>query len=177
MGPGVRHWYYKSRKRADCAVLWGVVPSPDGVSHPIYVGEHWGRGRRGRYLDTGDGPIPENRMRNSNILVRFLQRSLATAEAWFEVLGDVLVTWDTQCTFTTVVCFKKGVSGATASHLPKNRKSQKKILKSLTNLIVISHNLKPVKISYAKGRVSVRIFYKNNLIRFYLLTLLTLLTL
>ena len=31
------------------------------------------------------------------------------------------------------------------------------------SLIVISYNLKPVKISYANGRVSVRIFYKNNL--------------
>ena len=36
--------------------------------------------------------------------------------------------------------------------------------KSPTILIVISYNLKPVKISYANGRVSVRIFYKNNLI-------------
>ena len=76
--------------------------APDGVSHPIYGGEHWGRGRRGRYLDTGDGPIPDqkNRTRNSNILVCFLQRRLATAEAQLEVLGDVLATWDTQCTFT-----------------------------------------------------------------------------
>ena len=41
-------------------------------------------------------------------------------------------------------------------------KISKKILKSPTILIVISHNLKPVKISYANGRVSVRIFYKNN---------------
>jgi len=31
-------------------------------------------------------------------------------------------------------------------------------------LVVISYSLKPVKISYANGRVSVRIFYKNNLI-------------
>ena len=76
--------------------------APDGVSHPIYGGEHWGRGRRGRYLDTGDGPIPDqnNRTRNSNRLVRFLQRRLATAEAQLEVLGDVLAMWDTQCTFT-----------------------------------------------------------------------------
>ena len=46
----------------------------------------------------------------------------------------------------------------------KKKKSQisKKILKSPTILIVISHSLKPVKISYANGRVSVRIFYKNN---------------
>jgi hypothetical protein len=36
--------------------------------------------------------------------------------------------------------------------------------KSPTILIVISYNLKPEKISYANGRVSVRIFYKNNLI-------------
>jgi hypothetical protein len=36
--------------------------------------------------------------------------------------------------------------------------------KSPIILIVISYNLKPVKISYANGRVSVRIFYKNNLI-------------
>ena len=81
------------------------------------------------------------------------------------------VSVNTRCTCVVSVCFKKGVSVATASHLPKNRKSQKKILKSLTNLIVISHNLKPVKISYANGRVSVRIFYKNNLICFRLLTL------
>ena len=76
--------------------------APNGESHPIYGGEHWGRGRRGRYLDTGDGPIPDqnNRTRNSHRLVRFLQHSLATAEARLEVLGDVLATWDTQCTFT-----------------------------------------------------------------------------
>jgi hypothetical protein len=72
----------------------------------------------------------------------------------------------------TVVCYKKGVSGATASHLPKNLKSPKISKKSLTNLtvsVVISRSLKPVKISYANGRVSVRIFYKNNIICFYLL--------
>ena len=40
----------------------------------------------------------------------------------------------------------------------------KNLKKSPTILIVISYNLKPVKISYANGRVSVRIFYKNNLI-------------
>ena len=57
---------------------------------------------------------------------------------------------------------KKEVSGTTVSHLPKNLQSKKKILKSLTILIVISRSLKPVKISYANGRVSVRIFYKNN---------------
>ena len=34
------------------------------------------------------------------------------------------------------------------------------------NLIVIFYNLKPVKIPYAHGRVSVRIFCKNNLISF-----------
>jgi hypothetical protein len=32
------------------------------------------------------------------------------------------------------------------------------------SLVVIYYILKPVKISYANGRVSVRIFYKNNLI-------------
>ena len=32
------------------------------------------------------------------------------------------------------------------------------------SLVVISYNLKSLKISYATGRVSVRIFYKNNLI-------------
>ena len=46
-------------------------------------------------------------------------------------------------------------------NLKKNLKSSKK---SLTNLIVISDRLKQAKISYANGRVSVRIFYKNNLI-------------
>jgi hypothetical protein len=43
----------------------------------------------------------------------------------------------------------------------------RKILKSLTSLtvsVVISYSLKSLKISYANGRVSVRIFYKNNLI-------------
>jgi hypothetical protein len=38
--------------------------------------------------------------------------------------------------------------------------------KSLISLVVISYNLKQVKISYANGSVSVRIFYKNNLISF-----------
>jgi len=69
------------------------------------------------------------------------------------------------------VCIIIVVSGATISHPPKNL-----LQKSLTNLtvsVVISHNLKPVKIPYANGRVSVRIFYKNDLIRFYLLMLLT----
>ena len=42
----------------------------------------------------------------------------------------------------------------------------KNLKKSPTILIVISYNLKPVKISCANGRVSVRIFYKNNLISF-----------
>ena len=32
------------------------------------------------------------------------------------------------------------------------------------SLVIIYYSLKPVKISYANGRVSVRIFYKNNLI-------------
>jgi|LauGreDrversion4_2_1035121.scaffolds.fasta_scaffold1112484_1 hypothetical protein len=34
------------------------------------------------------------------------------------------------------------------------------------SLVIIYYSLKPVKISYANGRVSVRIFYKNNLTRF-----------
>ena len=65
------------------------------------------------------------------------------------------------------VCIIIVVSGATISHPPKNL-----LQKSLTNLtvsVVISRSLKPVKISYANGRVSVRIFYKNNIICFYLL--------
>jgi hypothetical protein len=69
------------------------------------------------------------------------------------------------------------VSGAIARFPSKSPKISKKSLTNLTVSVVISHSLKPVKISYANGRVSVRIFYKNNLIRFYLLTLLTLLTL
>ncbi len=56
------------------------------------------------------------------------------------------------------VCIIKGVSNATASRISKSQKISKK---SLTNLIVISRSLKPVKISYANGRVSVRIFYKK----------------
>jgi hypothetical protein len=34
------------------------------------------------------------------------------------------------------------------------------------SLVVISYSLKSLKIPYANGRVSVRIFYKNNLISF-----------
>jgi hypothetical protein len=53
---------------------------------------------------------------------------------------------------------------------PPPQKREKYILKistkSLMSLVVISYNLKPVKISYANVRVSVRIFYKNNLISF-----------
>ena len=75
--------------------------APDGVSHQIYGGEHWGRGHTGRYLDTGGGSILGHRTQNSNILVRFLQHHLTTAEAGLEVLGNVFATWDTQCTFTT----------------------------------------------------------------------------
>ena len=44
------------------------------------------------------------------------------------------------------------------------RQISKNLKKSPTILIVISYNPKPVKMSYANGRVSVRIFYKNNLI-------------
>jgi hypothetical protein len=73
--------------------------APDGVSHPIYGGEHWGRGHSGPYLDTGDGSIRAHRTRDSNRIVRFLQHRLTTAEAGLEVLGDVFATWDTQCTF------------------------------------------------------------------------------
>ena len=58
------------------------------------------------------------------------------------------------------------MSGTAAS---LSTKSQKKILKSPNILIVSSYRLKQTKISYANGRVSVRIFYKNNLICFYLL--------
>ncbi len=51
---------------------------------------------------------------------------------------------------------------------PNLKKEKNKISnrreKSPTNLIVISYILKQAKISYANGRVSVRIFYKNNLI-------------
>ena len=57
------------------------------------------------------------------------------------------------------VCIIIGVSGAIARFPSKSQKISKK---SLMSLIVISYNLKPVKISYANGRVSVRIFYKNN---------------
>ncbi len=46
----------------------------------------------------------------------------------------------------------------------EKKKISKKILKPPTNLVVISYRLKQAKISYANGSVSVRIFYKNNLI-------------
>jgi hypothetical protein len=58
------------------------------------------------------------------------------------------------------MCLRKEVSVAVARFPSKSQKISKK---SFMSLIVISYNLKPVKISYANGRVSVRIFYKNNL--------------
>ena len=69
---------------------------------------------------------------------------------------------------------EKGVSGANPSSLLKISNRMKK---SLMSLVVIYYNLNLLKISYQNGRVSVRIFYKNNSISFCLLTLLTLLTL
>jgi hypothetical protein len=57
---------------------------------------------------------------------------------------------------------KKEVSGTIARFPSKSQKISKKSLTNLTVAVVISHNLKPVKISYANGRVSVRIFHKNN---------------
>ena len=59
------------------------------------------------------------------------------------------------------MCLRKEVSVAVARFPSKSQKISKK---SLMSLIVISYNLKPVKISYANGRVSVRIFNKNNLV-------------
>ena len=54
--------------------------------------------------------------------------------------------------------------------LASPQKRKKYILKiskkNLMSLVIIYYSLKPVKISYANGRVSVRIFYKNNLISF-----------
>jgi hypothetical protein len=49
-----------------------------------------------------------------------------------------------------------------------SKKSQisNRMKKSLMSLVVISYSLKSLKIPYANGRVSVRIFYKNNLISF-----------
>ena len=64
------------------------------------------------------------------------------------------------------VCIIIVVSGAIARFPSKSLKISKKSLTNLTVSVVISHSLKPVKISYANGRVSVRIFYKNNLISF-----------
>ena len=60
-------------------------------------------------------------------------------------------------------CFFENLPPLASPNLKKNLKISKK---SPTNLIVISYSLKQAKISYANGRVSVRIFYKNNLICF-----------
>ena len=68
------------------------------------------------------------------------------------------------------VCIKIVVSGA---NLCVYKKISNRMKKSLMSLVVIFFNLNSLKISYANGRVSVRIFYKNDLIRFYLLMLLT----
>jgi len=58
---------------------------------------------------------------------------------------------------------KKGVSGAIARLPSKSQKISKKS-PTILRLIVISYRLKSLKTPYANGRVSVRIFYKNNLI-------------
>ena len=59
------------------------------------------------------------------------------------------------------VCIKIVVSGEKASPPSKSQINTKK---SLMNLIVIFYCPKSLKISYDNGLVSVRIFYKNNLI-------------
>ena len=58
---------------------------------------------------------------------------------------------------------KKGVSSATASSASKSQKISKK---SIMSLVVIYYYLKSIKISYDNGHVSVRIFYKNDLMCF-----------
>ncbi len=66
---------------------------------------------------------------------------------------------------TTRVCvYKKWYLAQPPLASPNLKKNLKISKKSPTNLIVIYYSLKQAKISYANGRVSVRIFYKNNLI-------------
>jgi len=63
------------------------------------------------------------------------------------------------CGVYACVCMEIGVSGANPSSLLKISNRMKK---SLMSLVVIFFNLNSLKISYDYGRVSVRIFYKNN---------------